>query len=616
MFSNQHTEIAHTQRRQTGRRHGILLRLALLPSRTMSMRRVVRMTGSRSDSSRLSSQTGKGRYAMFVTLAALSATLVVSPSLARHVQASTRAAAASPSCQRVPPPICPRGCKVGNTLCVTRSEGIFKPQVRIITTQHLHHRNPQEHEPVSFQVPRGPARTAHPGRPTLIRGATQVRPHSAALVDRLEMSRPARVHAAGPTDPLQPWLVTDLRKSGADVGPGNAGWETSGARGGNVVFYTWNWGEGYSIDGGRTFHAVNLFDMSPGGMFADIASTGEVPCCDQQVIYVPSIDRFVWIAQTLPGTNGENRYRIAVASPERIRALDARGWVTWDITPSSISGFGGKHWWFDFPDVTVTSRGLLLSFNIVAPDAGAAVLRLPLAALRDGTTAHGYGWHFWNGSWIRLAQSDTQRPVVYFAFRSSTSSITAGRWFDDNPGGGLFANDLAVSSASDHVDEKLPGGGVWLDSAGGARVLGAAFDGTGAWFAWHSGDDSRFKRTHIEILRVDSSLLHPSEQYVWSTDYAFAFPALAANSNHEVGMAFEWGGGRWGVHSGVAFLSNRQDYVNVSTPGTDGGGGHYMTLRRNWPDTRQFAASVHFCTTGFCRPQFVIFGRSTDFFQS
>jgi hypothetical protein len=453
---------------------------------------------------------------------------------------------------------------------------------------------PPEHDPVVTRLKRGPVRQAHPGKlaavPGLEAGATP--------------RHFARTGLSG--DPLRIFKASDLTST---IGsPGN-GWEDSQARAGDVVFYTFNWGAAYSTDGGDTFRLVDATSDLP---------AGEPGLCDQQVIYSPQIDRFIWIRQTgccNPDCSVENRYRIAVASPSTVASSDARRWSTFDITPATF-GISGKKWWFDFDGVSVGPQNFFITFNVVG-SGRSMVGRIPLSALARTT---GFFVRFYFPDVVtdfRVAQNIG--PRAYFAGQKDNSTLRVFYWDDSSTL--VYYRDVAVSSISENFSSVQPDGVNWLDSFSkvSKRILGATRVGSQVWYAWTGGIDGRFAQPHVEIAIIDvPSLTLASERYLWSPNFAFAYPDLATSSVGDVAIAYSWGGGIFQPRTGIGFLTGRQDLINTSDTG-EGSGGHYLTLRRDWPKTRLFTVGNYWQPfidrTGITRvnhSQFIVFGRLGD----
>jgi hypothetical protein len=241
----------------------------------------------------------------------------------------------------------------------------------------------EEHDPAepARPVPVGPLRpwgsSGSPTSPQGIRSQSARPPSSGIITDS--------------TDPLL--LVSSVLQPNL--------WETNAASSGDVVLFTGNWNDAFSLDGGKTFAELNPFAMLsgfPAGF-----------CCDQVVQYVPKIDRFIWVLQAKadPSTN-ENEYRIAFASPESIKANRASVWNYYNLTPKQLN-FPG--FYYDYPEIAVGDSYLYISFNVVG--AGKAVIaRIPLTSFltnATGTSAPAEFIPIADGWWIRPVQNVGRR---------------------------------------------------------------------------------------------------------------------------------------------------------------------------------------------------------------
>jgi hypothetical protein len=65
------------------------------------------------------------------------------------------------------------------------------------------------------------------------------------------------------------------------------------------------------------------------------------------------------------------------------------------------------------------------------------------------------------------------------------------------------------------------------------------------WFAWTAGRDSNFAQPYVRMAFVDDqNFKNVGEFQTWNSAYAFAYPALAVNSQtSEVAISLMWGGG-------------------------------------------------------------------------
>src|SRR5262249_15070392 len=108
-------------------------------------------------------------------------------------------------------------------------------------------------------------------------------------------------------------------------------------------------------------------------------STAGGYCCDSVVIYVASINRFVWVLQYWP-KDGQSLYRIASQSPQQLVATKGVTWNYWDLTSTAVGPNAGPQ--LDYPSLGFSDNYLYLTFNDNA-GVGAAV-RVPLQQLVSG----------------------------------------------------------------------------------------------------------------------------------------------------------------------------------------------------------------------------------------
>ena len=159
--------------------------------------------------------------------------------------------------------------------------------------------------------------------------------------------------------------------------------EPSGARAGKVVFVSANWYAAYSVNGGSSFTKVDPTTIFPGDLGF---------CCDQVVIYAPTIDRFIWLMQgqdpavtpivvppsainPLGKTINPFGYRLAVASPADIVNNVYTAWTYSIFKPSDYGCFT-----FDYPDLSVSKKYLYMSWDAESFDASGNLVFSPCEA--------------------------------------------------------------------------------------------------------------------------------------------------------------------------------------------------------------------------------------------
>jgi hypothetical protein len=325
----------------------------------------------------------------------------------------------------------------------------------------------------------------------------------------------------------------------------------------NVVLNTGNVYLKYSTDGGKTFKTISNFST----VFGDSPDGGY--CCDQVVHYIPSMDLIVWSIQTNQPTDakgnvtGGNRQRVAWAKPSAIAANFYTAWTWFDVT-SGFLGLGSD--WLDFPDLSTANGHLYLASDDVTKG-GLVVTRISFADMQlpPGNTV---GWDFTdptkstNALGSHLAQN--ANGTMFWAGHNGTGKMTVSSWGDTSSQYNWRDVSNTTYSTSDYTS-KAPDGQYWLDPRIKAdSVLGAVvkpFVGLVApgssppanqiWFAWTAGRDSNFKQPYVRMLFVDDQNFNNVGEFeTWNSDYVFAYPALAANSQTaEVAMSLMWGGG-------------------------------------------------------------------------
>ena len=403
-------------------------------------------------------------------------------------------------------------------------------------------------------------------------------------------------------------LTANLCNSNSD------GWEPSVASGGGVVFYTANYTAGYSIDGGDTFTQV-----SPWGL---ASRQGLNFCCDQVVQYIPQIDSFAWILQTVPDTNNENSYLLAVASPQTIKNSSGKSWKVYNLSSGGFWKQSGQ--WCDYPAISVGDNYLYLAFNIGASgSSNGMIARFPLSDLLTDAMS--------NAQYTGVNVL-TPRPVQntgnigYFGALVNDSQLRIYSWGEavtDKP----MPHDVDIASIpTENTVSITPYGTDWLGpltKVQWARLYGATRSGDELWFSWNGGrrvaqqSTDTFPQPHIGIAIVTTGFQLIEDRYIWNPDYAYAYPALATNADGEVGISFAQGGGAQYVQHAIGLLTRTQELAATTSGKTVGGGGHYVSIRRAYPDEKLFSAAGYNSPPDKTvnppwvnRPYYILFGRN------
>lgn len=448
-------------------------------------------------------------------------------------------------------------------------------------------------------------------------------------------SRPPGAAQVAGTTPVIFFTNTSLRST---VTPYFQAPDMSGADNGETVLVSSNSSPSgaRSTNGGSTFAGLDPTTIFPSGPAMDNAGNlldGGIDG-DQIVIYVPQIDRFIWLMQFF-GANGAapsncgkgpSKLRLAAASSADV-AAGGTAWTYWDLP----SGLFGSTTWFDYPDLSYGDNSLFLSINDVCQ--GRRVMRMSLAQIAGaGTIGIDYtnpvdGGRAFFG---HLAQNVTD--TAYWAGHDSNSRL---RIFSMRDGEGVYSwRSVDVNSWCNGDRSSITPGGTndWLAfPAPGNAVLGSARridvtnDQPEIWFAWTAGhklsdgNGCGFDQTHVEIVTVresDFSVL--SQMQVWNPTIAFAYPALASDPNGEVGMTLGFGGGGNEQNTAVGFWGDFVVYPMATSTNSVARFGDYVTIRRSPVDVEcsplvfgctQFSAEGYGINASGVDPHYVVFGR-------
>ena len=311
--------------------------------------------------------------------------------------------------------------------------------------------------------------------------------------------------------------------------------EPSGANSGTVIFVTANWMAAYSTDNGATFNQLDPTTIFPNDAIGF--------CCDQQVQYVPSIDRFVWLLQG-------NGVRLAEASPQQIINSKGTSWTYWNFD-AGLFGFPSGTG-FDYPDTSFGITNFFMSWDVGFPQcpqgctSGLIVVRMPLSQIQAGGTIFFDFTHPGDSS-LAWGSHLTQDPgdEIFWAGHNGNSQLRI--WSLADGSNTYFWRDRDISSwPNNTLSSTTPDNQDWLKFGfPGNAVIGATRNSTGLWFAWTAGTNNSFQQPHVEIVEFDRSNNFSKTQQVqvWNNGFAFAYPALATDvCTDEIGLSLGIGG--------------------------------------------------------------------------
>lgn len=405
--------------------------------------------------------------------------------------------------------------------------------------------------------------------------------------------------------------------------------DISGAEAGMVVMASGNWYAMYSLDGGASFTAID-----PTTIFPNTADGGF--CCDQVLQYAPSIDRFIWLMQFQPGSDGNSRLRIASASPQDVINSRATAWTYWDITNGAIGipALADTTGPLDYPDMSLGDNHLYLSVDgRGGANIGLVVVRIALNEIQAGGTINfwfthpgdsrsAFGAHITQNTgdevfWCGTGSPKDNGTLQVFSWKADSTTYF---WRDVS---------LKYNWANGTISSSAPDGNDWLqklDNFPRFAAIGATRrNANEVWFAWScaAGDGGHggfnFPNPHVQVVKIDVKNGYKLLDHfpIWNPDYAFAYPSLATNDRQEVGITLGWGGDTAYAQAAVGILGDFVVWYPEASDRATTRWGDYVTVRRASPQTGMFAGFGYATlkdtsTAGFhFDPWYILFGRQS-----
>ncbi len=195
------------------------------------------------------------------------------------------------------------------------------------------------------------------------------------------------------------------------------------------------------------------------------------------------------------------------------------------------------------------------------------------------------GWEFTDPAKSTAAAgshlTQNAKTMMYWAGHNGTGKMTVFSW-GDTANQYNWRDVTNTTYATSDYTSKAQDGQYWLDPRPKAdAVIGAAFKpfaglvAPGApsppnqiWFAWTAGRDKDFAQPYIRMLFVDDQNFNNVGEFeTWNSDYVFAYPALAVNSQtSEVAISLMWGGGGANyINHAVGFPQDFLLYITTSS---------------------------------------------------
>jgi len=296
---------------------------------------------------------------------------------------------------------------------------------------------------------------------------------------------------------------------------------------------------------GNVYLAVSKDDgstwkyLDPTAMFPKFAG-GLVG--DQQLIYEPELDVFIWVMLHNPlSSTKDGAFRLAWASAVDVGSKPKSAWRFVDFVSSDIDAPGE---FLDQPHLSYSNRHVLIA---VDASSGRIIIRIRLSDLGSGSIGWEYTPALTGISYQFSAPSAERPPGAFLAGHVDTSTLRVVEWRDGDPD--YHEHDVTVQKYSDSGDFACttPSGVDWSGRCG-ARISGATWQDERLWLSWAAprsspGEKPDYPQPYTRVVRIDTGTWKTdTEMQVWNPKYGFAYSALSLNSNGEVGIAVAWGG--------------------------------------------------------------------------
>jgi hypothetical protein len=347
--------------------------------------------------------------------------------------------------------------------------------------------------------------------------------------------------------------------------------ETSLANKDNLIFYTGNWFTTRSVDGGLTWGYID-----PKQGFEDF-------CCDQDVIFDPDREIFIWYRQ---GSEQPENPLSLWASSDTFEWFPRIEFSASDIDTSWSDQFS------DYPSLALTERYLFISMNMFT-DSGflrPVMLRISLddLASRSGI---GPAFEYYIDETLPPT-SHTFTPVqganntMYWGVHLSTSKMRLYEWADSERNNTVqsFDRDVPAWTLLTRGDGECtgPSDQNWC-GRGQSKIRGAFMANNTIGFFWDtakgglSENGATFPYPYINAATFDTTnnMTYVGRPYLWSPTFAWMYGFGSPDDQGNVAIQAVYGGGPYspsvaaGVGSDFSGESSPWNMIQVAN-GTNG----------------------------------------------
>ena len=322
--------------------------------------------------------------------------------------------------------------------------------------------------------------------------------------------------------------------------------EPSVANRDKLIFYTGNWYDVRSLDGGSTWTYIDPFkDMH------DF-------CCDQDIIYDSTHQIFIWYRLGAFDSNGENRFRLGISS-------DTSNWLFYNVSPRNLNGTWSHQFW-DYPQLALSNKYLYITSNMF--DQSGKLLRTIISrwSLQDlslGQSNVSFSYYS-DKSLFNFTPVQGATDTMYWASHVSNSRMRIFRWSDTESAITSYDRDIPAWTSSSDVTMscKGPDSNDWCGRAD-SRILGGWLSQGTIGFMWMASAGNGFPWPYLNAAKFRlSDMTYLESPYLWSPDHAWMYGSVSPNSKGDLGIVAFYGGGKVNPSLAIGISQNSNNNNN------------------------------------------------------
>lgn len=380
-----------------------------------------------------------------------------------------------------------------------------------------------------------------------------------------------------------------------------------------LVFYTGNWYASRSVDGGLTWTYID-----PTSDMSDF-------CCDQDVIYDPHHQIFIWYRQGLETANGQNRFRLGVSA-------DTLNWWFYNVSPKDFNSEWTNQTW-DYPQLALSNKYLYISSNVFQADGNflrTVISRWSLDDLGKASTNVSFNYYD-DESVFTFTPVQGATDTMYWAAHLSNSRMRIYEWpdilSDNNNSIASFDRDIpawTTDSRGAISCNNGPDGKDWCGRSD-TRILNGWITHDTIGFIWIAAQGNGFPWPYLNAaeFKISNGMTYFGRPYLWSSDKAWMYGFVSPNAYGDLGIVASVGGRNLypSVAVGVNDKSNESHSpwdMKILINGTNGPSenrwGDYLRIRPFSGSGLTWAASGYTLQGGsrgdFIEPRYLVFGLS------